>query len=246
MLFLEPSDDVPQMARKISRRLEADGWPPCTLQTGPDIKESERRYLGHLVVIIYHDVMCSYSLSFPFKNYVYIYIYFILLGLRPTGTKLVCFSLHLEVPMKVELYFFRKDVQQGIITGDMGRNFPLQAWGGRLPLEIIYPFSSCRLGSAWEMQWMNSLTGSLEGPGSWTHDILQVGWLWMLLKARIMFLSWYWYVLMAWPLSLFFPFSPSPVVLFDGVECLKSLKSNAARLEWSEEPWGRHSTIGEI
>jgi len=36
MVFLEPSDDVPQMARKISRRLEADGWPPCTLQTGPD------------------------------------------------------------------------------------------------------------------------------------------------------------------------------------------------------------------
>eukprot|EP00435_Cladocopium_sp_Y103_P037254 s938_g9.t2 len=98
MVFLEPTDDVPKMARKISRLLEADGWPPCTLQT---------------------------------------------------GTKLVCFSLHLEVPMKVELYFFRKDLQQGIITGDMGNHFPLQAWGGRLPLEIIYPFSSCRLGSSW-------------------------------------------------------------------------------------------------
>jgi hypothetical protein len=75
-------------------------------------------------------------------------------------------------------------------------------------LEIIYPFSSCRLGSAWEMHWMKREAGKL----SWTHDILQVGCLWMFLKARIMFLSWYWYVLMAWPLSLFFPFSPSPVV----------------------------------
>jgi hypothetical protein len=97
---------------------------------------------------------------FFFNKYVYIY-FTILLGLRPTGTKLVCFSLHLEVPMKVELYFFRKDVRQGIITGDMGKNFPLQAWGGRLPLEIIYPFSSCRLGSAWEMHWMKREAGKL-------------------------------------------------------------------------------------
>jgi hypothetical protein len=42
MVFLEPSDDVPQMVRKISRRLEAGGWPPCTLQTGPDIIQNPK------------------------------------------------------------------------------------------------------------------------------------------------------------------------------------------------------------
>ena len=97
MLFLEPGVDIPSWSRRISGLLEAEGWPPCELQT---------------------------------------------------ATKLVCFSLHLQVPMKVELYFFRKDVEQGIITGNMGANFPLQAWKGRMPMEIIYPMSLCRMGSA--------------------------------------------------------------------------------------------------
>lgn len=64
-----------------------------------------------------------------------------------TDGKLVCMSLHLEVPMKVEMYFFRKNLEEKVITFN-GEDQVLQAWGGRLPLEIVYPFSQCRLGSA--------------------------------------------------------------------------------------------------
>eukprot|EP00913_Durusdinium_trenchii_P021571 g20270.t1 len=62
--------------------------------------------------------------------------------------KLVCLSLHLEIPLKLELYLFIKDVEKGVINKDIECHpsaksceppmaYPLQAWGGQMPLQIV-------------------------------------------------------------------------------------------------------------
>lgn len=123
IILQDPAVDVKTTSRHISRMLEADGWPPCEMQT---------------------------------------------------AYKLVCFSLQLEVPMKLELYFYQKDVQKGILTGPL-----LGGWGEGMPLEIIYPFSSCRLGSSsafdgWARKWkLNFRTedGEVGGESAIDHKL---------------------------------------------------------------------------
>ncbi|CAE7248633.1 unnamed protein product [Symbiodinium sp. CCMP2592] len=64
--------------------------------------------------------------------------------------KLVCISMSHGYPVKLEFYFFGKDIASGTISNspdkeDVGR-YPLQAWGGQMPMDIVYPFTTCRLG----------------------------------------------------------------------------------------------------
>eukprot|EP00439_Symbiodinium_sp_Y106_P040368 s5110_g4.t4 len=64
--------------------------------------------------------------------------------------KLVCISMSHGYPVKLEFYFFGKDLASGTISNspdkeDVGR-YPLQAWGGQMPMDIVYPFTTCRLG----------------------------------------------------------------------------------------------------
>lgn len=64
--------------------------------------------------------------------------------------KLVCISMSQGYPVKLEFYFFDKEFASGTISNspnkeDVGR-YPLQAWGGQMPMDIVYPFTTCRLG----------------------------------------------------------------------------------------------------
>eukprot|EP00933_Yihiella_yeosuensis_P070828 TRINITY_DN78992_c0_g1_i1.p1 TRINITY_DN78992_c0_g1~~TRINITY_DN78992_c0_g1_i1.p1 ORF type:complete len:656 (-),score=96.25 TRINITY_DN78992_c0_g1_i1:74-2041(-) len=79
--------------------------------------------------------------------------------INPHFQKLVCFSLQFEVPCKVEIYFAKQDPVKQIIFTDRTcfqegnctyrQAFPLQYWEGQMPMEIVFPYSSCRLGEAW-------------------------------------------------------------------------------------------------
>ncbi|CAE7747685.1 unnamed protein product [Symbiodinium pilosum] len=64
--------------------------------------------------------------------------------------KLVCISLTFRAPCKFEFFFFTKDSKSRTISNDH-IHYPLQAWGGQMPLDVVYPFTMCRLGAAWRL-----------------------------------------------------------------------------------------------
>lgn len=75
----------------------------------------------------------------------------------PHPRKGVCFSLRHAVPCKLELYFVSLDNEADAIfaertcaeDGDCEYHlvFPFQSWGGRMPLDVVYPRSRCRTGA---------------------------------------------------------------------------------------------------
>jgi len=95
---------------------------------------------------------------------------------NPHWRKYVCFSLRHSVPCKIEIYTFMMDAAQRLIYAgricampsqcEYASSFPFQQWDGRMPMDVIYPMGSCRvggLGSWWRTPCPNKPIEFLRG-----------------------------------------------------------------------------------
>eukprot|EP00929_Paragymnodinium_shiwhaense_P103699 TRINITY_DN67380_c0_g1_i2.p2 TRINITY_DN67380_c0_g1~~TRINITY_DN67380_c0_g1_i2.p2 ORF type:complete len:243 (+),score=50.42 TRINITY_DN67380_c0_g1_i2:195-923(+) len=100
----------------------------------------------------------------------------------PHERKIVCFSLAHPFPIKLEIYVAFKDKAQDAIFAERScvpggectykPAFPFGHWNGRMPFNIVYPVSRCRVGAPRDMACPNKPIPFLSGWASGEYEKL--------------------------------------------------------------------------